>query len=244
MVAHLPRSTQDHAEMPTPPPAAERATRVWDLPTRVFHWALAITILSSVVTAKIGGGALVWHMRCGYLVFALLVFRLVWGLVGGRWSRFASFIYSPGTVLRYLRGQSRPEEHADVGHNPLGSFSVFALLGLLAVQVGTGLVADDEIASTGPLNRFVSNATGLAATAWHSQAGQWILIALVALHIAAILFYLLRKKVNLVRPMVDGDKLLPAGTPAATDSLATRLLALLLAALCAGTVAWVVALGG
>ncbi len=230
--------------MPTPPPAAARATRVWDLPTRVFHWVLAITIVASVATAKIGGAATAWHLRCGYLVFALIVFRLAWGLVGGRWSRFASFIYGPGTVLRYLRGQSRPDEHAEVGHNPLGSFSVFALIGLLAVQVGTGLVADDEIATTGPLNRFVSNATGLAATAWHKGAGQWILIALVALHIAAILYYLLRKQQNLVRPMLSGDKLLPAGTPAATDSTATRLLALLLAALCAAGVGWVVARGG
>jgi cytochrome b len=225
-----------------PPPLI--AVRVWDLPTRVFHWTLALTIVGSVLSAKIGGGAMVWHFRFGYLVFTLIAFRVLWGLVGGRWSRFSSFIYAPGTVLRYLRGQVRGDEHFDVGHNPLGSFSVFALLGFLALQVATGLVADDEIASAGPLNRFVASATASRATHWHKDFGQWILIALVALHVAAIVFYLVRKKHNLVRPMIVGDKPLPANTPAAVDSAATRLMALLLAGMCAAGVAWVVSLGG
>ena len=218
--------------------------RVWDLPTRLFHWALALTIVGSVVSAKIGGNAMVWHFRFGYVVFGLVAFRVLWGLVGGRWSRFSSFIYAPGTVLRYLRGQSRAGEHHDVGHNPLGSFSVFALLTFLALQVATGLVADDEIANVGPLNRFVSGALAGQATHWHKDYGQWILLALVALHITAILYYLLGKKQNLVRPMIVGDKTLPAGTPAASDNAMTRLLALVLAALCAGGVAWVASLGG
>ena len=218
--------------------------RVWDLPTRLFHWVLALTIVGSVVSAKIGGNAMIWHFRFGYVVFALVAFRVLWGLVGGRWSRFSSFVYAPGTVLRYLRGQSRAGEHHDVGHNPLGSFSVFALLAFLALQVATGLVADDEIANIGPLNRFVSGALAGRATHWHKDYGQWILLALVALHIAAILYYLLGKKQNLVRPMIVGDKTLPVGTPAASDTAMTRLLALVLAALCAGGVAWVARLGG
>jgi cytochrome b len=219
------------------------AVRVWDLPTRAFHWILALTIVGSVVSAKIGGNAMVWHFRFGYVVFALIAFRVLWGLVGGRWSRFSSFIYAPATLMRYLRGQGRADEHLEVGHNPLGSFSVFALLGLLALQVGTGLLADDEIANVGPLNRFVSSATASQATHWHKDYGQWILLALVVLHLAAIVYYLVRKQQNLVRPMLVGDKPLPPGTPGATDSAATRLLALLLAALCAGAVAWVVSLG-
>jgi cytochrome b len=219
------------------------AVRVWDLPTRAFHWVLALTIVGSVVSAKIGGNAMVWHFRFGYVVFALIAFRVLWGLVGGRWSRFSSFIYAPATLMRYLRGQGRADEHLEVGHNPLGSFSVFALLGLLALQVATGLLADDEIANVGPLNRFVSSATASQATHWHKDYGQWILLALVVLHLAAIVYYLVRKQQNLVRPMLVGDKPLPPGTPGATDSAATRLLALLLAALCAGAVAWVVSLG-
>jgi cytochrome b len=218
--------------------------RVWDLPTRAFHWVLALTMVASVVSAKIGGNAMPWHFRFGYMVFALIGFRVLWGLLGGRWSRFSSFIYAPGTVLRYLRGQSRADEHHDVGHNPLGSFSVFALLGFLALQVATGLVSDDEIANVGPLNRFVPGGIASQATHWHKDYGQWILLTLVALHIAAILYYLLGKKKNLVRPMIVGDKALPAGTPAATDSGATRIMALVLAALCAGGVGWVASLGG
>lgn len=228
---------------PMPPPAAT-PTRVWDLPTRLFHWVLAACVIGSVITGHIGGNALEWHFKLGYTSFTLLVFRIVWGFVGGRWSRFASFVYAPSTVLRYLRGQNRPDEAVDVGHNPLGAFSVFALLAVLAVQVGTGLVADDEIATTGPLNRFVSGATATSATAWHKDLGQWIVVALVVLHVAAILYYRFRHAKNLVGPMLTGDKLLPAGTPASADGWGTRALAAVLVAAAAGLVTWVVNLGG
>lgn len=225
-------------------PPNTRPVRVWDLPTRLFHWLLAVAVLSLVVTGKVGGDAITWHFRLGYLVMGLLLFRIVWGLVGGHWSRFASFVRSPSTVLRYLRGQTRPDEHLDVGHNPLGAGSVLALLLLLAVQVGTGLVADDEIANQGPLNRFVSGATALSATAWHKDFGQIILIVLVVLHVAAIVFYRLKKGKDLVRPMLNGDKLLPPGVPASADTIGTRLLAVAVAAAAAALVTWVVRLGG
>jgi cytochrome b len=218
--------------------------RVWDLPTRIFHWLLAASVISSIVSGLRGGNALEWHMRLGYLAFALLLFRIVWGLVGGRWSRFGSFIYAPGTLLRYLRGEQLAGEHLDVGHNPLGAFSVFGLLALLVLQVGTGLFADDEIATTGPLIKHVSGAASLALTRWHKLSGQWLIVALILLHIAAIVFYLVRKKQDLVRPMIHGDKLLRPDVPASRDTTRTRLLALALAALCAGLVAWVVSLGG
>ncbi|CAD5370157.1 Cytochrome B [Rubrivivax sp. A210] len=226
------------------PERSYQPVRVWDLPTRLFHWVLALCIVASVVTAKIGGGAMDWHFRCGYVVLTLLAFRVVWGLVGGRWSRFASFIYAPATVLRYLRGQVKPGEHLDVGHNPLGSFSVFGLLAILALQVATGLVADDEIAYSGPLNRLVETATAEVATSWHKTWGQWIILGLVALHIAAIVYYLRRKRVNLVRPMVLGDKRLPPGTPASADGTPQRVLAVLIVALCAVGAYWVAVQGG
>lgn len=214
--------------------------RVWDLPTRVFHWVLALCVIGSVVSAKIGGNAIEWHMRLGYAIFALLAFRILWGLVGGRWSRFAAFVYAPGTLLRYLRGASRPDEHHDVGHSPLGALSVFALLAVLAAQVGTGLFADDEIATTGPLNKFVAGSTGLALTGWHKGWGETLVIALALLHVAAVLVYLVAKKRNLVRPMWTGDKALPDGVPASVDGGTARLLALVLLAVCAGGVAWLV----
>lgn len=206
--------------------------RVWDLPTRVFHWLLAICVISSVVTARIGGGAMTWHFRIGFVVFTLLAFRLLWGFVGGRWSRFRAFVYAPAAGWRYLRGRSWPHEHHDVGHSPLGAGSVFALLGLIALQVGTGLLADDEIASSGPLVRFVSSATSAGASRWHKDYGQWIIVTLIVLHIAAIAFYWLRRRRNLVGPMLHGDKLLTRDVPASLDTLPTRLMALLLVAAC------------
>jgi len=224
--------------MSTPPVP----TRVWDLPTRLTHWLLAAAVVGSVVTAKIGGGAMVWHTRLGFVVLALLVFRVLWGLLGGRWSRFASFIYAPGTLLRYLRGQAREGEHLEVGHSPLGALSVFALLLALGSQVGTGLVSDDEIAFIGPLNKLVSIDTGLAATSWHKTWGQWAILALVALHVLAIVVYLLRRN-NLIGPMITGDKALPAGTPASADGLAQRGLALALAAAALGVASWVWSFG-
>ena len=219
------------------------AVRVWDLPTRLFHWALALLVLGSIVSAHVGGNAMAWHMRSGYAVFALLAFRILWGLVGGRWSRFASFVYAPATTLRYLRGESRADEHHDVGHNPLGALSVFGLLAILMVQVATGLVADDDISSTGPLIKFVSSATSGLATKWHGGPGQWLIIALVLVHVAAIVFYLLKKRHNLVRPMVTGDKPLKADVPASIDNLRSRGLAAVLLCVCAAAVAWVVTLG-
>jgi cytochrome b len=218
--------------------------RVWDLPTRLFHWALVACVIGLIVSGNVGGNALVWHMRLGLLVGALLLFRIVWGLVGGRWSRFANFICAPATVLRYMRGQARPGDHFEVGHNPLGSFSVFGLLALLALQVASGSMADDEIATTGPLNRFVSIATASLATGWHRGLGKALVVALVLLHVAAIVYYLRRKKQNLISPMLTGDKVLPAGTPASTDNLVARGLAALLFAACAGLAAWVASLGG
>lgn len=222
---------------------SEIAVRVWDLPTRLFHWALAILVVTSLITANVGGNAMVWHFRSGYAICTLLLFRVLWGFFGGRWSRFAQFAYTPATVFRYLRGAARSGEYLDVGHSPLGSLSVFAMLGFLVLQVGTGLFADDEIASVGPLNRFVSDATAGKATHWHKDFGQWILIVLVLLHVVAILVYLWRRQRNLVRPMIGGDKQLPAGTPAAIDNGASRLFALVLLLMCGAVVRWLVSLG-
>ncbi|WP_349740565.1 cytochrome b/b6 domain-containing protein [Roseateles cavernae] len=222
---------------------ATSLVRVWDLPTRLFHWVLALCVLGSVLSAKIGGNAMVWHMRLGYAVLTLLLFRLLWGLVGGRWSRFARFVYSPAAWLRYLRGRPQPGDWFEVGHSPLGALAVLAMLGWLVVQVGSGLIADDEIAITGPLVRFVSMDTSLAWTGHHKSWGQWLIYALVALHVLAIVFYRVVKKRRLVGPMISGDKALPPEVPASRDSAATRWLALLLLAASAAAVAWLVSLG-
>lgn len=216
--------------------------RVWDLPTRLFHWSLVACIVGLVATGYTGGSAMTWHARIGYAALTLLLFRLLWGVVGGRWSRFSSFLYSPGSVINYLRGRPHPDHL--IGHNPLGAASVFAMLAVLLAQVATGLVGDDEISFTGPLNRFVESGKGLAATWYHKRVGQWLLLALVVLHIAAVLYYLLRRKDNLIKAMVDGDKMLARPAPESRDTAGTRLLALALLATCATAVAWLVSLGG
>ena len=224
----------------TPTPAMH-TVRVWDLPTRLFHWALAACVIGLVITANVGGNWMTWHGRLGYTVESLLLFRVVWGFVGGHWSRFGNFLYGPSTVLAYLRGNARPEHR--VGHNPLGMLSVFALMAILLLQVSTGLVSDDEIAFTGPLVSLVSGDTVSQATRYHKSVGKLILIALVALHVLAILFYKWIKKDNLVRPMVLGDKQVASPMPHARDTASSRLLALAVWALCAAAVYGIVGLG-
>jgi cytochrome b len=219
----------------------QHKVRIWDLPTRVFHWALLVCVVGLVITGNVGGNWMQWHFRLGYCVMSLLLFRLVWGLVGGRWSRFVSFIYSPGSVIAYLKGQGKPEHSA--GHSPIGALSVFALLAFLMAQVATGLFADDAIMNQGPLTRFASGLWVDRATFWHKEVGKTVLIVLIVMHIAAVLFYLYKKKQNLIRPMIHGDKELPAQIPASRDTAGSRLAALVIFLLCAAVVYWVQSLG-
>jgi len=216
--------------------------RIWDLPTRVFHWALVACIVASVTTAQIGGEAMAWHFRSGYTVLSLLLFRIVWGVVGGRWSRFAAFVYSPATVYRYLKGQGQAGH--SIGHNPLGAASVLALLAFLLLQVASGLISDDEIATAGPFVQFVSSAIVNDATFYHTNVGKLILIGLIALHIGAILFYLFRKGENLVRPMIQGDKEVLIATESSRDDIRSRTLAAAVFLGCVALVAWLVSLAG
>lgn len=212
--------------------------RVWDLPTRLFHWGLVVCIFGLVATAYVPGSWIEWHARLGYAVFALLLFRLVWGFVGGRWSRFSAFFYSPRSILAYLRGQGHPDH--GIGHNPLGAASVVAMILALIAQVATGLVSDDEIAFQGPLNRLVESSKGLTATWYHKDVGQWLVVALIVLHVLAIAFYQWKKKQNLVGPMLHGDKPAVPGTAASRDDAASRLLAVVVLAACAGAVLWII----
>jgi cytochrome b len=215
--------------------------RVWDLPTRLFHWLLVVGIVGLVATGQLG--IMQWHFRFGYAVMTLLLFRMVWGLVGGHWSRFASFIYSPASIIAYLKGTPKPA-HV-VGHNPLGAFSVFALLALVALQISSGLFADDEIANAGPLTKFISNAWVSKLTTYHKEYGKFLIFGLVGLHVVAIIFYLKKKKENLITPMIRGDKDIHADValPASKDGLPQRLLALVVALCCGALVWWVSRLG-
>ncbi|MET1115307.1 MAG: cytochrome b/b6 domain-containing protein [Comamonas sp.] len=215
--------------------------RIWDLPTRLFHWALAASTVAMIVTAKIGGNAMLWHLRLGHVVLALLLFRLVWGVVGGRWSRFGAFIYTPRDLLIYLRGRSPLAHHA--GHSPLGALSVYAMLAVLLAQVGTGLLSDDAIFFAGPLSSRVDADTASAATRWHAEFGQYLLLALLGLHLLAIAYYALLRRRPLVRTMLTGDLELPAPLPCAADGTRERLLALAIALACAA-LSWGIGLLG
>ena len=208
--------------------------RVWDLPTRVFHWALACCVAGLLITGNIGGNWMNWHFRLGYAVLSLLLFRLVWGFIGGHWSRFSSFLFAPSTVWRYVRGHGLPEHR--VGHNPLGALSVFALLAILLAQVGSGLFSDDEIAFFGPLVVWVSGETVSLATQYHKNIGKFLVLGLVVLHVAAIAVYKLVKKESLVQPMIVGDKHLPIAATRTQDTWGTRALALVVLTACSAVV--------
>ena len=200
--------------------------RIWDLPTRLFHWALAACVLGLIITGKLGGNAMVWHFRFGYGVLVLLLFRLFWGFWGGFWSRWAQLPLSPREVWRHLKG--RTSEHAFPGHNPLGSWSILAMLLVFAFQVSTGLISDDEIANAGPLTALVSGGWVSWATSWHKQWGQWLVFFLVVLHLLALLWYRFRKRLSLVPAMVHGDKTLTVSVPESQDRVIHRVLALVL----------------
>ena len=212
--------------------------RVWDLPTRLFHWALVLCIIGLTISGQWGGEALVWHFKLGYTTLTLLLFRCVWGFVGGRWSRFVHFVRGPRGILQYLRGSA--DAPSSVGHNPLGALSVLGLLLLILIQVLTGLISDDEIAASGPWVAHVSNAWVLQASKYHAHIGKWILGGLVGLHLLAIAFYQWKKRQPLVRAMLTGDKAVDQAAPESQDSLATRLLALALFVGCAALVAYAV----
>lgn len=214
----------------------EHRLRVWDLPTRLFHWTLAVLVTGSFLSIKTGN--IVWHERLGYAALALLLFRLVWGVVGGRYARFSSFVRGPGAVLAYLRGAAHGP-----GHNPLGALSVLGLLLVIGFQASSGLFTNDDIAFEGPLARHVSGATVSLLTTWH-RLNQWVILALVGLHVAAILYYRFARRQNLIRPMISGDALVPetvkASNPASRDDAGLRWRALFIALACAGVVAWLV----
>ena len=217
--------------------------RVWDLPTRLFHWVLVMAVLGLFVTGSIGGNLMVWHMRFGYTVFALVLFRVGWGVFGGHWSRFVQFVPTPMRLVRYVRGTDAGR--SAIGHNPLGALSVMAMLAVLALQVGTGLISDDDIAFTGPLVRFVSSETSGLATGYHKEIGKFLLLALIGLHLGALTFYAVVKKKALIPAMISGDQPSdqPLATPSSKDGLASRMLALAWIGVCSAVVYWVVALG-
>jgi len=210
--------------------------RVWDLPTRLFHWSLVLLLVGAVSTAHVGGAAMVWHFRIGYALSTLLLFRLAWGLVGSRYARFAAFLAGPAAIAAYLR-QPRQLGRAAHGHSPLGGLSVLAMLLVLLAQVLTGMLGNDDIMNQGPLSQFVSKPVSDGLSWYHSEIGIRLLYGLCGLHVLAIAYHYLRHRNDLLSPMLSGDQPGHAESVAASDSGRLRLMALLLLLLCAGAVA-------
>jgi cytochrome b len=182
--------------------------KVWDLPTRLFHWLIVLLVGFSWWSAETGH--MDWHYKSGMMILNLVTFRIVWGLIGGSTARFAGFVKSPMAILAYLR-RPKDKPHA-AGHNPLGGYSVIALLLLLAIQVGTGVFSVDvDGIESGPLSYLVSFDQGRLAAEVHHLSFT-LLQVLVGLHLLAIAYYRIRGR-KLIVPMVTGrDAQLAGGT--------------------------------
>jgi cytochrome b len=182
---------------------------VWDAPVRVFHWLLAVLVVFSFTTGKVGGDWLEWHMRSGFAILAMLAFRIAWGFVGTDTARFAQFVRGPATAIAYARARLSGRAPAILGHNPLGGWMVIAMLAVLAIQAFSGLFVDDEISTQGPLAVKVSNAF-VSRMGWLHHLNQWIVVGAVALHLGAIATYQWGFRSDLIGPMVHGGAS-PAG---------------------------------
>jgi cytochrome b len=201
---------------------------VWDLPTRLFHWLLLICVILSFVTGNIGGNVMEYHMLSGYAILVLLIFRLAWGFFGSPTARFSSFVKGPATVLSHLGMLlQKKTETPYLGHNPLGGWSIVAMLLILFIQVVTGLFANDDILTEGPLYVWVSKETSNMLT-WVHLINRFVLVALIAIHIFAVFFYFFFKRENLIRPMITGMKCRHAevDNPAASNLLAAAIFGL------------------
>lgn len=194
------------------------AMKIWDLPVRLFHWALVVLVAVSWISAEIGNFTV--HYYSGYAILTLILFRVIWGIVGSDTVRFSSFIASPSAVLAYAKklGQKKPSNW--IGHNPVGGLSVLAVLALLATQVTAGLfIIDVDFVNDGPLSKFVTYDQGRFAAEVHDFIFE-CLQAVVALHIAAVLYYRFYKRERLIEAMVTGWRDYPSDTVLTPPTLA------------------------
>ena len=207
--------------------------RIWDLPTRAFHVLLALCVAGLIATGEIGGSLMQLHFWLGYAVLTLVFFRLIWGFVGGHWSRFVNFVPSPLKLVAYLQALRQQQADRSVGHNPLGALSVLAILSVLLLQVLSGFMTDDEIANTGPWVALVPSEWVSLASEYHSDVGKVLLILLIALHVGTVLYYKRIKNDDLITPMLTGDKVLTEQVRDSRDTLTSRLFALSILVGCA-----------
>lgn len=216
----------------------EREVPVWDLGVRFFHWALLILVVTSFVTAKIGGNAVTYHAWSGYAILTLLVFRILWGFVGGTQARFTSFIKGPAACIGYVKGMFNRDRHeTTLGHNAVGGLSVLAMLLALLFQAVSGLFVNDDIAFEGPLYKWAGKELSDKLMSLHSL-NEKVIVTLVILHLSAIAFYFFYHRENLVKPMITGVKRVTGAV--AESRHGSAVLAVVLVALSAGGVYFLV----
>ncbi|MFZ1326042.1 MAG: cytochrome b/b6 domain-containing protein [Candidatus Contendobacter sp.] len=203
--------------MRSDPSETLQTVKVWDLPTRLFHWSLVALMIAQWLTAE-NSSTMSYHLWGGYAILALVLFRVVWGFVGSDTVRFHDFVRGPGAAIAYIKALLRGETPLYLGHNPMGGWSILAMLMLLLVQAGTGLFANDDITIEGPLYSWVSKSTSDWLTTIHGFNFN-LLLLVIAVHIAAVLFYLLVKRENLIHPMLSGRKQLPSAMVTAIPRL-------------------------
>ncbi len=195
--------------LPENPSPNHRPVVVWDFAVRVFHWLLVILIAFMWWSGKQKGAWMTYHFYAGYAIVGLMVFRIIWGFVGGTHARFADFIYGPSAIFDYLKTLPSRTAAKFAGHNPVGGWSAVLMILCVAAQVGTGLFAsNDDTGFEGPLAKFVSGAMSGTLTSIHRISIN-VLLGLIAVHIGAVFYYLLHKKENLITPMLTGRKMLP-----------------------------------
>ena len=182
-----------------------KGVKVWDLPSRNAHWALALSILGSYGTAELGWFSMQWHFYFGYAVIVLVIFRVLWGFFGSEHARFRSFVRGPSAVWRSLKSLGDKNSSETTGHSALGGWAVLVLLAATLAQGISGLFNNDEIEWFGPLSEKASSAL-VEQMSWFHNNFYNVLLIIIGIHIIAALLYLLIKKQNLIAPMITGVK--------------------------------------
>lgn len=226
-------------EIETPVDSGKAHLHVWDLPTRVFHWLLVASFIVAYVSNWAGVSYFTWHLWSGYFVVILVGFRILWGIFGTHHAQFVNFVRHPLESLRYAKHLAANKAKSYPGHNPLGALMVLLLLTVMLVQAVTGLFANDEIFNVGPLYGYIDNELSLKLTGIHKELFYWILAA-VGVHVAAVLFYVLVKRENLIKAMVTGKKPRRGLEGARSIESSKIWLALFLVVFVSGLLAWVI----